>query len=93
MEECFGILMEMFQHWPYCGEWVIYLQKPIHLNFTKGQLIFSLFFVIVFVIGLVWAYGKDKAIRSTYFKGVAPRLILVIVAVYSLIFLIIKLMH
>ncbi|HEV7230287.1 MAG TPA: hypothetical protein VGO45_03100 [Bacteroidia bacterium] len=63
------------------------------MHFTKGQIIFAICFTIVFIVALIWAYRKDKSVTLRHFKGVAPKLILTIIAIYSLIFLIIKLMH
>ncbi len=37
--------------------------------FSKGQLIFALLFFITFVIGITWAYLKDKKINQFFFKG------------------------
>jgi threonine/homoserine/homoserine lactone efflux protein len=37
--------------------------------FTTGQLIFAGFFIVVFVIAMIYAYGKDKAIHNKFYKG------------------------
>ena len=37
--------------------------------FTKGQLVFAVFFVIAFVIAMVIAYRKDKALHQLFYKG------------------------
>jgi len=63
------------------------------VDFTKGQIIFTISFVVVFIAGLVWSYRKDKIINTQHFKGVALKLIITIIGLYSLIFLILKLMH
>jgi hypothetical protein len=63
------------------------------MDFTKGQLYFALGFALLFIAGLIWAYRKDKAVNRIYFKGVAWKLLGVIILVYSFIFLIIKLIH
>ena len=36
--------------------------------FSKGQLFFLVFFVIIFIIGLIWSYRKDIAIHKKYYK-------------------------
>jgi hypothetical protein len=63
------------------------------VHFSNGQIAFTIFFIVVFIGVLIWAYRKDMPVTARYFKGVAPKLILTIVAVYSLIFLIIKLIR
>jgi hypothetical protein len=63
------------------------------MHFSQGQIIFSICFAVTFILGLIWAYRKDKVVDQKYFKGVAPKLILTIILVYSTIFLIIKLLH
>ncbi|MFT6746149.1 MAG: hypothetical protein ACJAZ2_000487 [Glaciecola sp.] len=37
--------------------------------FTKGRIIFALFFVVVFIVGLIWSYRKDIKERAEVFKG------------------------
>ncbi len=37
--------------------------------FSKGQLIFAFLFFITFVIGISWAYLKDKKTNTVFFKG------------------------
>ncbi|WP_297510574.1 hypothetical protein [Flavobacterium sp.] len=37
--------------------------------FTKGQLIFAVFFVVLFVTAMVIAYRKDKALHERFYKG------------------------
>jgi len=37
--------------------------------FSKGQIIFTILFAIVFIIALVLAYRKDKKIHNKYYKG------------------------
>jgi hypothetical protein len=37
--------------------------------FTTGQLIFSVFFVIAFVIIMFYSYRKDKKLHKKYYKG------------------------
>jgi hypothetical protein len=70
-----------------------YLYQNNSMDFSKGQLIFALSFALVFILALVWAYRKDKAVDKVYFKGVPWKLLLVIVLTYSFIFLVIKIIH
>ncbi|MCP1997111.1 putative membrane protein [Flavobacterium sp. HSC-61S13] len=37
--------------------------------FTPGQIKFSIFFVIVFLIAMVYVYRKDIQLHKTYYKG------------------------
>jgi len=37
--------------------------------FTTGQWIFAGFFVVAFVIAMIYAYGKDKALHNKFYKG------------------------
>jgi len=37
--------------------------------FSTSQWIFSLFFVIIFVIAIILSYLKDKKLHKKYYKG------------------------
>lgn len=37
--------------------------------FTKGQLVFAGFFVVLFVTAMFIAYKKDKALHQRFYKG------------------------
>ena len=37
--------------------------------FTKGQWIFAVLFVIVFIVSLVYTYRKDFALHRKYYRG------------------------
>jgi hypothetical protein len=37
--------------------------------FSKGQLIFGIFFAIIFIIALTYAYRKDKKLHKGHYKG------------------------
>ncbi|MDG1040713.1 MAG: hypothetical protein P8H13_03480 [Polaribacter sp.] len=39
--------------------------------FTKGQLIFAVFFVVSFVILMIWSYRKDIINHKKYYKNTA----------------------
>lgn len=59
------------------------------MNFTKGQLYFAIFFIIVFVVGMIWSYTKDKNHRNFHYKGILKIgiiLILIVVIFASLTF-------
>ena len=42
----------------------------LEMDFSKGQLIFALVFFVVFVIIMVFAYRKDRALSRIHYKGV-----------------------
>jgi hypothetical protein len=84
----------MFSRLPsYKNRFDIFASNSANLDFSRGQILFTLGFLVVFVIGLIWAYTRDKQIARVHFKGVAWKLILTIIGLYSLIFLLIKLLH
>jgi hypothetical protein len=60
--------------------------------FTTGKLIFALSFLIVFIIAMIWSYGKDSKINKIHFKGSYKTLIFIILA-FLLLVLIVKLRH
>ncbi|MGG7035543.1 MAG: hypothetical protein ACI7YS_10175 [Flavobacterium sp.] len=37
--------------------------------FSKGQLIFALFFVVIFVIAMIYSYRKDLVLHKKFYKG------------------------
>jgi threonine/homoserine/homoserine lactone efflux protein len=37
--------------------------------FTTGQWVFAGFFVVAFIIAIIYAYGKDKALHNKFYKG------------------------
>ncbi|SNR70090.1 hypothetical protein SAMN06265371_10944 [Lutibacter agarilyticus] len=55
--------------------------------FSKGQLIFAVFFVIAFSIAMVWSYRKDIKIHKKYYKNTFLILIgfFLIVVIFALI--------
>ncbi len=57
--------------------------------FSRGQLIFSIFFIIAFVGAMIYSYSKDKKYNPKYFKG--SRLILLGFLLFILLLLAIKL--
>ena len=60
--------------------------------FTTGNLIFTLVFFVVFVIGMIWSYKKDSFSNKIHFKG-ASKTILVIAILLLALFLIVKIRH
>lgn len=37
--------------------------------FSQGQIIFSIAFVVVFVIAMIYVYRKDMPLHKTHYKG------------------------
>jgi hypothetical protein len=60
--------------------------------FSKGQIIFALLFFVAFVIGISWAYLKDKKSNTFYFKG-SYKVLIVIVIVFFVLFGLVKIKH
>jgi len=60
--------------------------------FSKGQIIFAILFFIAFVIGITWAYMKDKKRNKLFFKG-SYKVLVVIVVVFFALFGAVKMKH
>jgi cytochrome bd-type quinol oxidase subunit 1 len=60
--------------------------------FSRGQIIFALFFFVCFVVGIALAYRKDKHQNSDFFKG-SYKVLLVIVGVFLTLYGVVKLKH
>ncbi len=58
--------------------------------FTKGRIIFAIFFLIVFIGYLIWAYRKDIAKNPKYFKG-SFKILLAIIGIYAAYFILTRL--
>jgi threonine/homoserine/homoserine lactone efflux protein len=37
--------------------------------FTTGQWVFAGLFLVAFIIAMIYAYGKDKALHNKFYKG------------------------
>jgi uncharacterized membrane protein YozB (DUF420 family) len=59
------------------------------MPFSQGQIIFAIFFIIVFVTGIAWAYRKDYEKNKKYFKGTSAVLITILI-VYFLFWFAVK---
>jgi cytochrome bd-type quinol oxidase subunit 1 len=60
--------------------------------FSKGQILFAIFFFVAFVIGISWAYSKDKKSNKEFFKGSYKILIFALI-VFFILFGLVKLKH
>jgi ABC-type transport system involved in cytochrome c biogenesis permease component len=40
------------------------------MTFSSGQLIFAISFLVIFIIGISYAFFKDKKVRARHYKGV-----------------------
>jgi len=54
--------------------------------FSSGQIIFAIFFIVVFIAIMIYAYRKDLSLHRKYYKG-SIRVLFVFVAFIILIFL------
>jgi D-alanyl-lipoteichoic acid acyltransferase DltB (MBOAT superfamily) len=68
------------------------LSKIVLAVFSKGQLIFASLFFISFVIGIIWAYWKDKEKNIQLFKG-SYKIILFVILIFLTLFGIVKFKH
>jgi hypothetical membrane protein len=59
------------------------------MPFTRGQIAFAILFVIVFIIGIAWAYRKDYERNKKYFKGTSV-VIITFILIYFLFWLAVK---
>ena len=55
--------------------------------FSKGQIIFAVFFVIAFTILMIWSYRKDLKIHKKYYKNTFLVIITIflVMAIFTLI--------
>lgn len=60
------------------------------LAFSNGQITFALLFAACFAIVMLWAYKRDKQKHKNYYKG-SYKVLAVIVAFFTFIYLIVKL--
>lgn len=60
--------------------------------FTTGRIIFTLFFVIAFVVLMIYAYRKDLKINQLHFKG-SLFILLGIILIISILFALVKFRH
>ena len=57
--------------------------------FSKGQVVFVIFFIVVFAAGLIWSYRKEAKIRQIHFKK-SYKVLIVLVLFIILQFIIVK---
>ncbi len=60
--------------------------------FSKGQIAFAVFFAVVFIAGISYAYIKDKFGNKEFFKG-SYKILLFVVFVFIALFGLVKLKH
>jgi len=61
------------------------------MTFSTGQIIFALSFLAIFIIGISYAFLKDKNVRNRHYKGVYWVFIL-IASVFAFYFVLVKLL-
>ena len=54
--------------------------------FTEGRIAFVIFFLIVFIVYLIWAYREDIKKIPWYYKGTF-KIILALVGIYAAYFI------
>lgn len=57
--------------------------------FTTGRIIFVIFFIVVFAIGLIWAYRKDRNVNKIHFPK-PYKILLGLILMLILQFIIVK---
>jgi hypothetical protein len=60
--------------------------------FSKGQIIFAILFFVAFVIGITWAYMKDKKRNKLLFKG-SYKILLFVLFIFFALFGAVKMKH
>ncbi|MCC6372808.1 MAG: hypothetical protein IT236_17520 [Bacteroidia bacterium] len=60
--------------------------------FTTGRIVFIIFFVTVFVAGLIWSYRKEKHVNQQHF-GKSYKILIAILVFLFIQFLIVKIGH
>ncbi len=60
--------------------------------FSRGQLIFALLFFLLFLVGIIWAYRKDKGDNKTLFKG-SYKVLLFVLFIFFALYGLVKLKH
>ncbi|MBL0328622.1 MAG: hypothetical protein IPP64_04225 [Bacteroidetes bacterium] len=60
--------------------------------FSRGQLIFAIVFFLLFLVGIIWAYSKDKGDNKQLFKGSYKVLVFALFVFFAL-YGIVKLKH
>ena len=62
------------------------------MNFSQGQIYFALFFVVVFLIGIGYAYFKDRHVIKKYYQKMPLYILLGIAAVVAFYIVLTKLL-
>ena len=61
----------------------------VKLMFTTGRIVFTLLFLLLFIVAMLFAYRKDAGISKLHFPK-SYRLLVIIMLIFSVLFLIIK---
>lgn len=54
------------------------------MKFTQGQIVFLLFFLVVFIAAGAWAYLRDRDSNTRYYQG-SWRILLGIIVILALV--------
>jgi hypothetical protein len=60
--------------------------------FSTGQKTFALIFIVLFALGMIWAYRSDAKVNKLYYKNVWLVLISMIIILTSIVVLV-KILH
>jgi hypothetical protein len=60
--------------------------------FSSGRILFVVAFIIAFVLGIAYAYRKDLRVSRLHYKG-SFWVFVVIVLIFSILFLLVKFRH
>ncbi len=60
--------------------------------FSKGQIVFAFIFFVMFIIGIIWAYRKDKIHNKIMFKG-SYKVLLFALFIFFALYGLVKLKH
>ncbi|TND09636.1 MAG: hypothetical protein FD123_993 [Bacteroidetes bacterium] len=54
------------------------------MHFSTGQVVFLLFFVVVFIAAMTWAFLRDKSSNDKHYKGAWKILLIVLASIVTL---------
>jgi len=62
------------------------------MNFSGGQALFAILFLVAFVVLMIFAYRKDAGINKIHYKG-AYKVLIAIVVVFIVVYGLIRALH
>lgn len=61
----------------------------LYTMFTPGRIVFIVFFIFVFVSGLIWSYRREKKVTRIHFSK-SYRVLIALLGFLTLLFVIVK---